>query len=674
MRRQSGLVIFIAFAAPLLFQNTLSGLTLRAASWRELRDMSDCVIRGTVAGVQSEKSEEPGAHGVQTRLTFENVAALSGTVPPGFSVFLPGGELDGRSLRVPGAPQFSQGERVVLFLRELSRKEYAICGHGMGVLRESADGARIRPDLPVRGGVPVEGEGAAAFLQRFSATGAAATTPEPAANVSLNALMVLLLIALFLIVAASVLRQRGPKVLTVILVASALAAIFTSAPVKLAASVSSREFKIEGVQWFLQKQRSGQVQDGRVLWVRGPGTAHLPDDATFSAISAQFQQWEDLPDSSIAFRQFGTTFEKGSVINARNVVSFLQNPPRVAFDRLTLAITFIQPIQGTSEIEDADIVFNDRDVDWELNTGDFSVAAVSLHEIGHFLGLDHTTDPATVMFPTAGGLTQLSPGDQAGAAFLYPIAEALPVAVASASPQSGRAPLDVSFSSEGSRLLDGSTPIFFWDFGDGTPPSIDPAPVHTYVAPGVYAASVTVSNANNVATSLGGFIVVDSAESTLTVSKLSCTASLLTQVHGTDKLSLTLSGITLAPGDRVRIQFANAIIGTKNDIGAPGRMELDDTLKFIGDSSVGGVVKLRADPRKSTLTVGLSNALAGRSFDVRPMGGTASSGSALVPVRIFVERASGATELFSADVNGTFTVRSGRSPFGVFEKSIQVRR
>ncbi len=52
---------------------------------------------------------------------------------------------------------------------------------------------------------------------------------------------------------------------------------------------------------------------------------------------------------------------------------------------------------------------------------DVSLYQVALHEIGHALGLDHTTDPYTVMYPYVSPLnTDLAPGDIYGINALYP--------------------------------------------------------------------------------------------------------------------------------------------------------------------------------------------------------------------------------------------------------------
>ncbi|GAA3170486.1 ThuA domain-containing protein [Nonomuraea salmonea] len=66
-----------------------------------------------------------------------------------------------------------------------------------------------------------------------------------------------------------------------------------------------------------------------------------------------------------------------------------------------------------------------------------------------------------------------------------------PLAKASASPDSGTAPLTVAFSSAGSSDPDGDAITFAWDFGDGAT-SAAANPSHTYTANGTYTARLTV--------------------------------------------------------------------------------------------------------------------------------------------------------------------------------------
>jgi PKD repeat protein len=68
-----------------------------------------------------------------------------------------------------------------------------------------------------------------------------------------------------------------------------------------------------------------------------------------------------------------------------------------------------------------------------------------------------------------------------------------PVAVASASPESGEAPLTVQFSADGSYDPDGTISAYAWAFGDGSG-SPDPNPSYTYNSAGTYQAVLTVTD------------------------------------------------------------------------------------------------------------------------------------------------------------------------------------
>jgi PKD repeat protein len=70
-----------------------------------------------------------------------------------------------------------------------------------------------------------------------------------------------------------------------------------------------------------------------------------------------------------------------------------------------------------------------------------------------------------------------------------------PIAVATATPPlNGFGPFTVNFFGNGSSDPDGTIVAYNWDFGDGSPSSSGTNPTHTYLAPGNYTATLTVTD------------------------------------------------------------------------------------------------------------------------------------------------------------------------------------
>ncbi len=83
-----------------------------------------------------------------------------------------------------------------------------------------------------------------------------------------------------------------------------------------------------------------------------------------------------------------------------------------------------------------------------------------------------------------------------------------PVAVAEATPLSGTAPLEVSFTGSGS-VDDSGELEYLWEFMDGDANSTDPDPVHTFTNPGSYTVRLTVTDSGGLTDSESLEIVVE---------------------------------------------------------------------------------------------------------------------------------------------------------------------
>ena len=79
----------------------------------------------------------------------------------------------------------------------------------------------------------------------------------------------------------------------------------------------------------------------------------------------------------------------------------------------------------------------------------------------------------------------------------YAPANRTPIAIATATPTFGPAPLDVSFKGSASSDPDGDTLKYEWDFGDGTSKSTSKDPTHRYSKGGSYDARLKVTDSKN---------------------------------------------------------------------------------------------------------------------------------------------------------------------------------
>jgi len=140
-------------------------------------------------------------------------------------------------------------------------------------------------------------------------------------------------------------------------------------------------------------------------------------------------------------------------------------------------------------------------LDGNINTNPLFVDAAN----GNFQLLDGSpaVDAGTAYFESNGQiLVDLSPGEYNSVApdmgafeseYIGGGNNQPPTAVASATPNSGNAPLVVQFSSNGSNDPDGTIVAYAWDFGDGNT-SNEANPAHTYVAVGTYSTVMTVTD------------------------------------------------------------------------------------------------------------------------------------------------------------------------------------
>ena len=107
-------------------------------------------------------------------------------------------------------------------------------------------------------------------------------------------------------------------------------------------------------------------------------------------------------------------------------------------------------------------------------------------------GVDLELGPANELYYVDFG--DGSPGTGSIKRVVYTPGNASPIAQADASPAYGPVPLDVDFSGAASSDPDGDQLTYEWDFGDGSPHSLERDPTHTYSSSQNYTASLTVTD------------------------------------------------------------------------------------------------------------------------------------------------------------------------------------
>ena len=167
------------------------------------------------------------------------------------------------------------------------------------------------------------------------------------------------------------------------------------------------------------------------------GTQDLDPQETFVVIRKTFQAWTEVPcpgggRATMTFEERGPVSCKKSEYNKDghnlNVILFQDDDWKYRGIDGTLAKTSVTYNDETGEIYDADIEVNAANntvtVSDPPKKVEFDLQAILTHEVGHFIGIAHSSDGSAVMAPTyaSGSIAQrkLTKDDVAAVCTIYP--------------------------------------------------------------------------------------------------------------------------------------------------------------------------------------------------------------------------------------------------------------
>ncbi len=553
-----------------------------------LQDMTQRAVAVAEVTVLKRSYPQSDANDFQrTSVEVSVLKTLKGSLPETLTLDLPGGVRGNQVFFVADSADFQVGERAMVFIKEPTPGTFMVQDLGLGkfnivsrnnqVVVESAvcpkametkagdDADLITKAIPYNDFCALISSYAKNETPATSATKLAMTLPNSGSHVctvggtctaAMDAIkmanaskqthewLTFGICAAFLALCAAMvvaIRRRGARnnsktsfksVASILLAALLLGAAIGGS--------NSLAYIASGPIWNLDDTNDPtKVSNGQVVWKQSTQGSQTYSNC-FVDVQTSFNKWASITNCRLNFINAGTT--TNTVHSSSDNVNFVvwDPNPNSDFSSATLAITYSVYTVGTlSYFIDCDIVFNDRDFSWAPgNRG--NAKSVSLHEIGHFVGLAHVTSSTAVMYPYDQGFVTLSSDEVAAGQFLYPgsgtntppPANTPPAAVVGASPVSGPAPLNCGFDATAS--VQGTNPIatYSWNFGDGST-GTGQTIGHVYASSGNFTATLTVTDTQGLSST---------ATAAITVNGVSTPAGSGTPLKGAFKLMFSKPG------------------------------------------------------------------------------------------------------------------------------------
>ena len=383
----------------------VSATVIVPLSESDLTQQATAVVVGTVDAIESYWDSQ--AEQIFTRVTISPHEVLKGSLAPGpLTLKQHGGTVGNRQAWLDGSPQFTRGERVLLFLDAHTDGSARTAQLYLGKFslftdRDSGQEFAYRDHQEVH-------------FSSHTSSGHTAIAPDTMEVHDLRLLKDRI----------STTLQHAPQ-------SAALPALSFS-PVTLPSNTPVE-----------QRESFVLVRSPAIRWFE-PDTENLvalsinPDNAFAGGeerIATGFDVWNTVPDSVFRFSRNNNTNAKGFRADGISAISFsdplndLPNP--VGCSGILAAVlhngvsTDSRTLHGQLffRITEADLVFANGWENCDIFNDEVKVDEITTHELGHVLGLGHSPSQDSIMFARArfdGRGASLAQEDEDGVAFLYP--------------------------------------------------------------------------------------------------------------------------------------------------------------------------------------------------------------------------------------------------------------
>lgn len=200
----------------------------------------------------------------------------------------------------------------------------------------------------------------------------------------------------------------------------------------VAIAIATTGFSAQGQRWLNQPSQAVSYQLDPV------GSDDIPgNDSELDALRRAFNTWEEVACSYLKFSESPWSAPRQVANDGQNRIYWIDAENQWPGQSATLALTYVfYSLDDQRAITDADMIFNGLTWTWTTTDseigqgtpGKVDVETVAFHEVGHFLGLDHSNDPEAAMFPSNNKMMQRVPqtDDVQGVCSLYSNGQPVP--------------------------------------------------------------------------------------------------------------------------------------------------------------------------------------------------------------------------------------------------------